>query len=508
MVLSLVFVGCETTELFGPDRVDSGQLVTYTLEMEPYFSRNDATVYVVAEIPESWDPIGWAYEGEIDGGKVLGEGGFELGEPGLCSGMPAIPYGYKRIFASDGPFATLVRGRDLVTANLEFTTGAQPGVFELRFFVHVKYPSGVDCGQDGPDSIEVIQDGDWEWKMVVGEGSPVDPGIGGVPGRSWGWREYLGRFFSMVDGRVWSTVDFVNWEMTLDRAPSHYATWFTAVFDDRLFVVFDVGNHYPDDLCQIWSTSDGTTWELVDEAMGWPFVLTPYGEELVLITKTYDGVFLHTTEDGVSWRMVGDGPFAGWEFVAVTAGVFQDHLLIGGSENTGNEYLPVIWAYDGISISDYPIADEWSVDVSVSSFLEHNGILFVGIYGHDDGAELWTFDGVEIWQRVIGGDTGFMPYSGVKFLLVHDGKLFAGIRSGGWNWFKIWFSSDGGTWSESGLSSETTLGDNHWMGKAMGSLFFSTGNHIWRQGPLYADGFETGDTSRWSSVIPAGGGPI
>jgi hypothetical protein len=130
---------------------------------------------------------------------------------------------------------------------------------------------------------------------------------------------------------------------------------------------------------------------------------------------------------------------------------------------------------------------------------ELNELLFVGLY-HEDGAEMWTFDGSSSWQQVIGPDPEIPPYSGVYFPSLYDQSLFVVIRSG--VWYRIWFTRDGETWRESGLSSSTSIGQGGPMGTALDVLFRATGTRLWRQAPVFTDAFEAGDLSAWDRVVP------
>jgi hypothetical protein len=510
-VLSLLLLACDSVEVIGPAWVHNGQIVTYILDMEPYYNHVDATVYVVVEIPEEWTPVGWSFSGMVAGVPVQGTGSWILGDPGNCPKSPS-PTGYKRVYAVYGVFADLQTGRDQVDAALDFNTEDAPGVHHLTFWVEAVDNSGVTCNAPTPLGLVVHQWERLEWEQLIGTSSPTSPGLGGVPGRFYGLAEFQGQLYAAVlldvngyPSEVWRTADGVNWELVRPARDGEFYRGLVELNGRLVMFVYHDLQGNPDDQWELWATDDGVDWELLTVWLDWPRMGIGSPGLLAVILRSGDN-FTHdwslvTSADGESWMVVGGGPFADQSSYVGCGTFLGEKLYLGGSyyEEPTGAVGPRLWSFDGASIEIVDTTTLEPENESLRSLAVHGDRLFVGTSA-ETGGEVWSFDGVSQWQRVGDNGLGLPGDSYIRDLAGHLDSIFAIVRRDDES--QIWVADRNFIWSKSDLDWETSGSGLWWISVVGGELFAVSEFELWRRVLLFEGGFETGSPSRWSNSTP------
>lgn len=503
--------GCDSVEVWGPTWIANEQVATYTLEMEPYYSHVGATVFVVVQVPDAWTSLGWRYSGTVDGSPVSGTGTWFAGDPGNCS-KPAVPTGSKRVWAEAGVFADLEPGRDHVTAELDFDVGVATGQHHLEFWFEVVDDGGVTCSSPIWEELDVHQWPRLEWEEVVGGGSPASPGLGGVPGKQWGRTVFNGFLYHIVEpedenSEIWRTSDHVHWELVRTAAAAENA-YELFVFQDRLMMLAThlPGGPFPAQW-ELWVSDNGVDWERSTVWTDRPIDVFRSTDRIGALLRrgeldAYE-FFLATSTDGSSWSMIGEGPFIANPAGGASCGeAFDGQFYIGGTVDDGvGGFRPQLWRADGGTVHQVdttPMLSGYSR--FVMSMAVHEGTLALGTRA-DLGGEVWLFDGGGTWQQI--GDQGLgLPGEGVVLDLVsHLGSLFALVWRSSDQRAQIWFADHTLTWSKSDLDNVTT---NSFITRPSGhetGIYVASRYELWRRVLLFEDGFETQDTTHWSTVV-------
>jgi 6-phosphogluconolactonase (cycloisomerase 2 family) len=128
----LTLTGCTVIAvLSGPRSLSSGDTATYVLSLDGP-GANDVTLYVVSDVPESWLLLSNSFTGTIGGVPVTGSGAV-VTDPHPSS-LPPPEDGYQRIWITDGPHD--YDPEDSGEIALEFAVNDVPdGEFVLKFWL-------------------------------------------------------------------------------------------------------------------------------------------------------------------------------------------------------------------------------------------------------------------------------------------------------------------------------------------------------------------------------------
>jgi hypothetical protein len=131
-VVTLTVTGCTVISvLSGPRNLSPGDTATYVLALGGT-GGNEVTLYVVSDVPASWVLLSNSFTGTIGGTPVAGTGTV-VSDP-YPSALPPTGAGYQRIWLTDGPH-DYVAG-DSGEATLEFAVNDVPdGEFVLKFWL-------------------------------------------------------------------------------------------------------------------------------------------------------------------------------------------------------------------------------------------------------------------------------------------------------------------------------------------------------------------------------------
>lgn len=415
---------------------------------------------------------------------------------------------------SEGVFPTLVRGRDSATVRLFLNTGSEAGAYGLRFYVHLVHSAGVECDTFNPAEIDVHQWERLEWEQLVGTSSPNSPGLGGRPGFFGGQKEFQGHLYTVFDpdigtypdgygAEVWRSADFENWDLVRPAREDEKGGTLLALGDRLMLLTVHDLPAVPGDEYELWSTGNGIDWSLLTTWIDRPRVAVDSPQLLAVVLQRGD-IFdydytLVTSSDGESWTTVGGGPFA-FESEGVICGAFwgTDLYLGGVASDEDGQAFPRLWRYDGVSLEIVNTAPLDVENTTIRSMTVFEDRLIVGTSA-DLGGQIWSFDGVEQWLQVAEHGLG-LPGSAayIRGLAERSGWLFALVNRDYDS--QIWYANMSFIWSKSDLDDVTAGSALRSLG-ATGDQLLSSGElTLWRRVLLFEDGFETNDTSRWSSA--------
>lgn len=222
------------------------------------------------------------------------------------------------------------------------------------------------------------------------------------------------------------------------------------VYDDKMWIL-DYETLSPDesvwlDLMQVWSSSDGFNWELVNP--------NPPYEHAAMVTVfngymwAFDGRAFRS-KDGIEWEQVSaNTPDS--ERVAV----FKNQLWILQNESIFRSSDGIAWEKVADAPWDYRY---WP------AFMEHNGKLwmFGGNINYKTGddyyfTDVWSSEDGINWELV----NNSAPWRGTIWFtyVTYDGKIW--MIDGGWNYWdrqdpfngngnEVWYSEDGVDWRRS-----------------------------------------------------------
>lgn len=243
-----------------------------------------------------------------------------------------------------------------------------------------------------------------------------------------------------------------------------------AVFHNRLWILggwFDSFSAPPRD---VWSSADGKQWTEVLHEAPWKFsdlpMATEFRDRLWIMGGWYNGRLeghgatneVWSTENGTEWELAT--PAAGWS-PRLAAGLvtFNDKLWIaGGTENyyfgDAKSLKNDVWSSgDGKTWTVETVAAEWSPR-AYHQMVAHDGKLWIlggGNYVPEYSAknDVWCSDDGIHWTEV----TSSAPWSPRLWFSAVSWRGYLWVL-GGWsnnpskNWGDVWYSRDAKDWKQ------------------------------------------------------------
>lgn len=199
-----------------------------------------------------------------------------------------------------------------------------------------------------------------------------------------------------ASNQVWSTPDGVNWKQETEAAAwSPRMAGGVCVFKDRMWLLGGIQKYYfgnDDDLKNdVWSSSDGVTWELATEKAPWsprayivPVVLN--GRIYVFAGGNYLPRYqvkndVWSSEDGKNWRLeIEQAPWSGRIWYSAVA--YRDRLwLLGGWSNNPSRNWNDVWtSKDGKTWAQFKTETVWKERHEHSTYVKDDKIYVVA--GH------------------------------------------------------------------------------------------------------------------------------
>jgi len=369
-----------------------------------------------------------------------------------------------------------------------------------------------------------------DWEPVVGGGAAVGNGFGDAANQgATAMAVFSGRLFVAAAGDtgtafvMQSSADGTTWDVVTDDGfgdAANQGVAAMAVFDGYLYA----GTANESTGAEVWRTDDGTSWEQVntpgfgsaDNRAVAAFEVFA-GQLYAGIENEVTGGVIYRSPDGTSWipAMIlgGFGDPANRAIVSLAgfgsrfyAGTFKESTLY-------NQPGELWWTEDFIDWNGAAapgFGDPYNV--AIASLESSGGYLFAGTsqpnFVLGNGCEVWRWDG-QSWILVNVPGFGSSQSTTAVRLAEHQGELYVGVdhQSSGAKVFRYlgpmsWLVETDDGFGDPGNLAIVSLAS---FGSSLyaGTLNQAAGCEVWRQeGGLFADGFESGDTSAWSATVP------
>ncbi len=216
--------------------------------------------------------------------------------------------------------------------------------FQDKMWFMGGWTNGRLAGHGATNEVWSSTDGkQWAMESKAGWSPRIAAAVVEFKGRMWmlgGTENYYFGDKSSLKNDVWSTVDGKTWELiTADGGWSPRAYHQAAVLNDKLYV-FGGGNYVPEyhAVNDVWSSSDGKTWERVTEHASWSprlwFSSVVYRDQMWVLggwsngpSKNWGDVW--HSRDGKDWQQLKSN--VTWkERHEHSTYVFQDKIWVAG----------------------------------------------------------------------------------------------------------------------------------------------------------------------------------
>ena len=360
---------------------------------------------------------------------------------------------------------------------------------------------------------------DGEWRMVVGS----DVGSGNGFGRpdniaATAMAPFEDALFSGTanphGAEVHATTDGEDWSPTGDPGfgdDTNEEISTLAAFDGQLYAF----TRNPVLGAEVWRTGAPVVWSFVEGfGLGDPANAsapsgTVFDGHLYLGTDNFGGCEIWRSPDGETWTQVNlDGFGDPYNQVATAMAVFEGSLFVGTLNSRGAE----VWkSADGILWAPVVTGGFGSTpNIAVDDLAVFGGALYAGVSNSASGAQIWRSSDGSGWELVAGDGLGNPGHTVFDSFAAGDLGLYAST-TGPSEAGAIWLSTDGTTWQASSSPgftdpSNTAIGAlRYWSRRVYaGTSNTASGCEVWRgdRHSLFEDGFESGDTTGWTSVAP------
>jgi len=265
----------------------------------------------------------------------------------------------------------------------------------------------------------------------------------------------INELISSSDGITWTSGKSI-----FSRREGHSSV----VFNGKFWVI---GGGYNGDLKNdVWSSTDGTTWTMVNESAGFSpriyHTSVVYDNKMWVIGGTDGSNFMNDvwySSDGVIWtQATGSAAFpARYEYTSL---VFDNKMwVIGG---IGNGFLNDVWySADGVIWTQATGSAAFPARYGHSSVVYNNKMWVIG--GESDTLmhDAWySADGIT-WLSATNS-AAFSPREGHSSVVFNNQMWVIGGTDDHYNFFNdVWYSMDGATWIQANASAPFAPRSNH-----------------------------------------------
>ena len=353
-----------------------------------------------------------------------------------------------QVYSIDGEYLTTIGGGN-------GTTSSQ---FDAPLGIAIDDNGNVFVADTNNHRIQVFSPGYPGWKQVNINGFGKRWNIIALSMEQFDEMLYVGTLNGSDGAEVWRTADGKTWEQANESGfgeenlDHNNAVIDLAVFGDDLYASTGWGV-LPG---QIWRTSDGLNWELVedygfdDPGSGGINIFGIFGDELYVSMQGDEGVEIwrSTTGDAGDWaRVVENGN-----------GDSNNGFITDLIEFDGEFYAMVQNNADpktGLQIWQSTDGETWTAVVSdgfgdpenyqAGGAAIFNGMLYVGTRNESSGGEIWrSTDGVN-WDQAASGGLDDVNNLKIENIFVYNGKIFA--TTGNESGMLVYSSPDGTNWT-------------------------------------------------------------
>jgi hypothetical protein len=251
---------------------------------------------------------------------------------------------------------------------------------------------------------------------------------------------YVGTFNWLDSCEVWRSIDGDTWDQVVGDEDGDIGNGFgnarnrvassMAVFGSYLYV----GTWNPPDGCEVWRSSNGTTWNPVktggfSDANNWyASSMAVFGSYLYVGTQNdTGGCEVWRSNDGTTWNQVNTDGFDGDanNEDALSMAVFGSYLYVGTQNDTGG--CEVWRSSDGTTwnqVNNDGFDDANNITArSISIF---GSYLYVGTGNDTAGCEVWRSSNGTTWNPVNTDGFGDSNNSGAYAMPVFGSYLYVG----------------------------------------------------------------------------------
>jgi hypothetical protein len=366
------------------------------------------------------------------------------------------------------------------------------------------------------------------WEPVVGGGAAIDNGFGNAANQAASaMAEFNGRLFVAVGGETGaafemrSTADGSSWDLVTGDGfgdSGNQGVAAMAVFDGYLYA----GTTNTATGAEIWRTQNGTTWAQVNTSGFGNAANSAVTVFEVFAGQIYAGIeneslggAIYRSPNGTSWIPTLLGGFGLPANVAVASLAGHGSRLYAGTFKKSSLYNQPgeLWWTDDFLNWDSAVAAGFgdNYNVGIVALKSFDGYLFAATsqpnYLLGNGCEIWRWDG-SMWIMVNVPGFGSSLSTTALRLTERLGALYVGIdhQSSGAKIFRYLGPLSWETETDDGFGDPGNLaiGSLAVFGSDLyaGTVNQAAGTELWRQAILFADGFESGDTSAWSQAVP------
>lgn len=269
----------------------------------------------------------------------------------------------------------------------------------------------------------------------------------------------------------WSSADGISW--TQETAAAGWGSRHQmgyCVHDNKLYISGGynpagggVGTFYAD----VWSSTNGSTWSLVDTNFGASIrqhSMVSFLGDLWIYGGNDSNIGPHNTiwhsdNDGVSWVNEGSMGFLRYDMSAVVNDTATQLVLIGGRTNTG-AYVDVALTTDGINFSAITQVTPHQNTQSRAVLYENTLYTVGGRYGSTDRNDVWK-EQYQIVYNDNGAPGSSQPVDSTLYSAEDTATI---LGAGGMSWyghsFNRWNTAQNGTGTNYDPSDPLTFTDS------------------------------------------------
>ncbi len=372
------------------------------------------------------------------------------------------------------------------------------------------------------------------WAPVVGSTATTSAGFGdtdntiAMSSAVLDGELYVGTFNFMYGSEVWRSGDGYSWaQVNTDgfggtNSANNVGAYSMEVFNGKVYAATWASGYpsSPGAPTKVWRYDDLPAWPQVNSdgfsdssnAEPWAMEVFPGTTPFLFVgVANYpDGAELWRAHNGVSWLKANIDGFGNVNNKEISSLAYFDGHLYAATRNdtTGLE----VWR------TDAP-ANDWTEVNAAAGFggadyfagnamAVFDGYLYLSTFNAASGGSVYRSSDGLVWTEIVQSVGGFGDANnwGSYAMATYDGALYLGT----FNWTtgtEVWRTTNGTSWLQvnaDGFGIQKNYGVISWSeldGVLYATLRNDDGCQVWRTA-LFADGFESGNTSAWSSWVP------
>ena len=287
-----------------------------------------------------------------------------------------------------------------------------------------------------------------------------------------------------ITTQIWRTSTGEDWNMVDERMVNGTADLIT--FDGSIYAGSWDGH--------VWSSPNGITWtEVISDGFdgsGQGIARFAVYSDTLYASTWANGTDIWQTNDGISWEpFVMDGLGDLNNSAAIASEIFNGNLYWGVSNGVTGAQL---WRTDGITTTAIITGGfEISGNIAISALAQFQESLYAGVYNLN-GVQVWRSTNGTEWEQV--GDGFTHPGEATNALRVYNKQLYL-VAENDASGLEVWRTSNGTDWEQVGFNGfgDPANTQSYWDN---GTTVFKnklyvamenwpTGGEVWQMTPEY-----------------------